>query len=308
MGCLVHAELIEHISDGQVSHIIGFSTTTLVAPVWFWLEFLWYLSTHMSMRSCSNSCTVVQGMLVLTQGTLFLLITSMILSVAAIHSKNLDDKEQCILWHMDPKISHNASNIWYEFLPCDGTHLYHLFNKSLGIDVTICPEQNLHNWLNPLSLHYNHPRNGCSGMEICPWEPIDSQWYIWCLLLTPSFYLLPWALMNTGKGFHWPLSYFQPLQETKQHVQATIRRFFVSFFTHGNHIFPMAKPHFFIPLLQSPTLTPKSRGPFKMSGQLFGGCSVSFIFDNVGPIVTRNWSLGRILIFGSSMYVEGHLS
>lgn len=24
MGCLVHAELIEHISDGQVSHIIGF--------------------------------------------------------------------------------------------------------------------------------------------------------------------------------------------------------------------------------------------------------------------------------------------
>ena len=110
----------------------------------------------MSMRSCSNSCTVVQGMLVPIQGTLFLLITSMILSVAAIHSKNLDDKEQCILWHMDPKISHNASNIWNEFLPCDGTHLYHLFNKSLGIDVTICPEQNLHNWLNLLSLHYNH--------------------------------------------------------------------------------------------------------------------------------------------------------
>ena len=55
---------------------------------------------------------------------------------------------------MDSKISHNASNIQYEFLPCDGTYLYHLFNKSLGIDVTICPEQNLHNWLNPLSLHY----------------------------------------------------------------------------------------------------------------------------------------------------------
>lgn len=161
-------------------------------------------------------------------------------------------------------------------------------------------------WM-PQSLYF-HPRNGCSGMEICPWEPI---WFSMVhLVFAPHtfFYLFPWALINTGKGFHWPLSYFQPLQETKQHVQATIRRSFMSLFTHGNHIFPMAKPHFFIPLLQSPTLTPKSRGPFKMSGQLFGGCSVSFIFNNVGPIVTRNWSLGRILIFGDSMYVEGHLS
>ena len=56
---------------------------------------------------------------------------------------------------MDPKISRNASNIRYEFLPHDGTHLYRLFNKSHGVDVTIRPEQNLHNWLDPHSPHYN---------------------------------------------------------------------------------------------------------------------------------------------------------
>ena len=111
MGCLVHAELIEHISDGQVSHIIGlFNHNPGCSSVVLTRIPLIPLHPHV-MRSCSNSCTVVQGMLVLIQGTLFLLITSMILSVAAIHSKNLDDKEQCILWHMDPKISHNASNI-----------------------------------------------------------------------------------------------------------------------------------------------------------------------------------------------------
>ena len=110
------------------------------------------------------------------------------------------------------------------------------------------------------------------------------------------------------KGFHWPFSYFWHLQETKQHMQAIIVRSSMSFSTHGNHIFPMAKPHSFIPLLQSPTLTPKSGGPFKMSGQLFGCCSVGFIFDNVGPIVARNWSQGRTPISGSSMYAEGHLS
>ena len=106
------------------------------------------------MRSHSNSCTVVQGMLVVIQGMLFLLIISMILSVAAIQSKNLEMIKNSAYHGMDPKISRNASNIRYEFLPHDGTHLYRLFNKSLGIDVTIRPEQNLHNWLNPLSLHY----------------------------------------------------------------------------------------------------------------------------------------------------------
>ena len=286
----------------------------------------------MSMRSCSNSCTVVQGMLVLIQGTLFLLITSMILSVAAIHSKNLDDKEQCILWHMNPKISHNASNIWYEFLPCDGTHLYHLFNKSLGIDVTICPEQNLHNWLNLLSLHYNHRFAVWSSTTKHVHSRVNAsksvfppqKWMQWHgnmpmgtnLILDGTFgvcssHLLLFISMGIDehrKGV--PLTPF--LFSAPTGNQATCAGYnqevLCELLTHGNHIFPMAKPHFFIPLLQSPTLTPKSRGPFKMSGQLFGGCSVSFIFNNVGPIVTRNWSLGRILIFGDSMYVEGHLS
>ena len=332
MGCLVHAELIEHISDEQVSHIIGFfnhnpgcSSVVLTRIPLIPLHPHVYEIMLQQLHSGARYVSLNSRHIIFTYHKYD--------PQCCCHSfKNLDDKEQCILWHMDPNISHNASNIWYEFLPCDGTHLYHLFNKSLGIDVTICPEQNLHNWLNPLSLHYNHrfavwssttkhvhSRVNASKSVFPPqkwmqWHgnmPMGTNWFSMVhLVFAPHtfFYLLPWALMNTGKGFHWPLSYFQPLQETKQHVQATIRRSFVSFFTHGNHIFPMAKPHFFIPLLQSPKLTPKSRGPFKMSGQLFGGCSVSFIFDNVGPIVTRNWSLGRILIFGSSMYVEGHSS
>lgn len=55
---------------------------------------------------------------------------------------------------MDPRISRSTSNVRYEFLPRDGSHLYRLFNKSHGVDVTIRPEQNLHNWLDPLSPHY----------------------------------------------------------------------------------------------------------------------------------------------------------
>ena len=94
-------------------------------------------------------------MLVSIQGTLFLLIISIILSVTAIQSKNLEMIKNSAYCGMDLNIYHNASNIQYEFLPHDGIHLYCLFNKSHGIDVTICSEQNLHNWLNPHSPHYN---------------------------------------------------------------------------------------------------------------------------------------------------------
>ena len=286
----------------------------------------------MSMRSHSNSCTVVQGMLVVIQGMLFLLIISMILSVAAIQSKNLEMIKNSAYRGMDPKISRNASNIRYEFLPHDGTHLsvYSINHSALMWPSVLSKIYTIGSTHSPCTINHKfavqssttkhvHSRANASKSVFPPqkwmqWHgnmPTGTNWFSMVhLVFAPHafFYLLPWALMNTGKGFHWLFSYFQPLWETKQRMQATIGRSFMSFFTHGNHIFPMAKPHFFIPLLQLPTLTPKSGGPFKMSGQLFGCCSVSFIFDNVGPIVARNWSMGKILIFGSSMYVEGHLS
>ena len=55
---------------------------------------------------------------------------------------------------MDPRISRRVSNVRYKFLPHDGSHLYCIFNKSHGVDVTVRPEQNLHDWLNPHSPHY----------------------------------------------------------------------------------------------------------------------------------------------------------
>lgn len=48
-----------------------------------------------------------------------------------------------------------TANIRYEFLPSDASNLYRLFNKSHGVDVTIRPEQNIHNWLDPQSPHFN---------------------------------------------------------------------------------------------------------------------------------------------------------
>ena len=76
--------------------------------------------------------------------------------------------------------------------------------------------------------------------------PMGINWFLMVhLVFAPHifFYLLPWALMNTGKRFHWPFSYFLHLQETKQHMQAIILRFSMSFSTRANHIFPMAEPH-----------------------------------------------------------------
>ena len=55
---------------------------------------------------------------------------------------------------MDPGISQRVSNVRYKFLPHDGSHLYCIFNKSHGVDVTVRLEQNLHDWLNPHSPHY----------------------------------------------------------------------------------------------------------------------------------------------------------
>ena len=74
--------------------------------------------------------------------------------VTAIQSKNLEMIQYNAYHTMHPRISQSNSNIWYEFLPHNGSHLYHLFNKSHGVDMTICPEQNLHNWLDPHSSHY----------------------------------------------------------------------------------------------------------------------------------------------------------
>ena len=129
-------------------------------------------------------------------------------------------------------------------------------------------------WM-PQSLYF-HPRNGCSGMEICPWEPI---WFSMVhLVFAPHtfFYLFPWALMNTGKGFHWPLSYFQPLQETKQHVQATIRRSFVSFFTHGITSFQWPNHTFLFPCCNHQHWHQRAGGPLRcLANYLVAALSVS---------------------------------
>jgi hypothetical protein len=48
----------------------------------------------------------------------------------------------------------SSANFRYEFLPSDTSNLYRLFNKSHGVDVTIPPQHNLHNWLDPQSPHF----------------------------------------------------------------------------------------------------------------------------------------------------------
>ena len=77
-----------------------------------------------------------------------------VFSIAAIQSKNLEMIKNNAYLGMDPGISRRVSNVRYEFLPHDGSHLYRIFNKSHGVDVTVRPEQNLHDWLNPHSPHY----------------------------------------------------------------------------------------------------------------------------------------------------------
>ena len=154
MGCLVHTELIECISDGQVSCIIGFfnhnpgcssAVMTRIPSIPLHLHVyeiaLQQLHSGAKYVSCNSR---------------HIIFTYHKYDPQCCHHpiKNLEMIKNSTYRGMDPKISHNASNIQYKFLPRDGTHLYRLFNKSLGIDVTICPEQNLHNWLNPLFLHY----------------------------------------------------------------------------------------------------------------------------------------------------------
>lgn len=48
-------------------------------------------------------------------------------------------------------LNSSYANVRYNFLPSDMSNLYRLFNKSYGVDVSIPPQYNLHNWLDPSS-------------------------------------------------------------------------------------------------------------------------------------------------------------
>ena len=79
-------------------------------------------------------------------------------SVASVQSKNMKMIQTCAYRDMHTHVPSTA-NVRYEFLSTDASNLYCLFNKSHGVDVTIPPEQNLHNWLDPQSPHYKSEIN-----------------------------------------------------------------------------------------------------------------------------------------------------
>lgn len=75
------------------------------------------------------------------------------ISFASIQSKNLNMIQSRAYRNMDD-IAPSTANVRYEFLSSDTGYLYRLFNKSHGVDITIRPEHNLHNWLDSQSPHF----------------------------------------------------------------------------------------------------------------------------------------------------------
>ncbi|KAJ7120647.1 hypothetical protein C8R46DRAFT_1256644 [Mycena filopes] len=76
-------------------------------------------------------------------------------SVSAIQTKNIEMLTQKTYREMDSYHPETA-NVRYKFLPSDSRHLYRLYNRANGIDVTFKPQYNIHNWLDPESPHF-HP-------------------------------------------------------------------------------------------------------------------------------------------------------
>lgn len=153
-GCLAHAEVTEHNSDGQITQIFGVlnhsqecqaSAMTCIPAV--------PLHPHVyevALEQLKNSARYVSWLILFFYNVPTIIFDS----ITSVQSKNIQMLHSRTYCGMK---SHNlsAANVRYEFLPSDASQLYRLFNKYHGVNVTIPSQHNLHNWLNPESPHFN---------------------------------------------------------------------------------------------------------------------------------------------------------
>ncbi|KAJ7765172.1 hypothetical protein B0H16DRAFT_1231414, partial [Mycena metata] len=135
-GCLAHVELTEFEPDGEVKAIVGHlkhNPACCTSP----MKRLPAVPLHSHVYEIALDQ--------LQSGA----------SVNAIQMKNIEMLTEKTYRGMDcyhPK----TANVRYKFLPSDLRHLYRLYHRANGIDVTFKPQYNIHNWLDPQSPHY-HP-------------------------------------------------------------------------------------------------------------------------------------------------------
>ncbi|KAJ7501990.1 hypothetical protein B0H11DRAFT_1799451, partial [Mycena galericulata] len=133
-GCLAHAELTEFEEDCTVKAIVG----------------------HLEHNSACQAARMKRLPAVPLHPHVYEIALDQLKSGASITSiqmKNIDMLREKKYHDMDSYHPETA-NVRYNFLPTDSRHLYRLYNRTNGIDVTYKPQYNVHNWLNPESSHY----------------------------------------------------------------------------------------------------------------------------------------------------------
>ncbi|KZP27505.1 hypothetical protein FIBSPDRAFT_730771 [Athelia psychrophila] len=131
-GCMAHLEVTEREGNGAVTRIVGVGehntecTQSVMARV-----------PAIPLHPHVYEVALAQ----LQQGA----------SISVIQSTNMDMLRSRSYRGMSSHHQTATSNVRYNFMPTDTCHLYRLYNKSHGVDVTIPPEHNLNDWLDPSS-------------------------------------------------------------------------------------------------------------------------------------------------------------
>ncbi|KZT20536.1 hypothetical protein NEOLEDRAFT_1075528, partial [Neolentinus lepideus HHB14362 ss-1] len=157
-GCLAHVEITERDSDGAVSRIMGYlcHNDECKSSV---LKRIPAIPLHLHVYEVALEQ--------LKSGA----------SIAAIQAKNnamLNSRGYHDMETYDP----STANYRYNFLPRDSSYLYHLFNKSQGINTRVPPQYNLHEWLDPYSscfrpeihqavFHYSKRAEAGDRLKVC---------------------------------------------------------------------------------------------------------------------------------------------
>ncbi|KAJ7437671.1 hypothetical protein B0H11DRAFT_1935739 [Mycena galericulata] len=221
-GCLAHAELTEFEQDGTVKAIVG----------------------HLEHNPACQASSMKRFPAVPLHP----------------HMKNIEMLTNKEYREMD--VYHpETANFRYKFLPSGSRHLYQLYNRVNGIDVTYKPQYNIHNWLDPESAHYRpeihqaifhyaaRSERGerlkvciATDMKKAAWKYAHhSQLILDGTVDVCSSRMLLFIAMGIdedGKGVPLAFFLFPRQQERKRHTQDITRRFYGSCWKVGSRTFP----------------------------------------------------------------------
>lgn len=149
-GCMAHLEVTEREGNGAVTRIVGVGehNTECTQSVMARVPAI-PLHPHVyevALAQLQQGARYVNILL-----CFFLAQPITKCSISVIQSTNMDMLRSRSYRGMSSHHQTATSNVRYNFMPTDTCHLYRLYNKSHGVDVTIPPEHNLNDWLDPSS-------------------------------------------------------------------------------------------------------------------------------------------------------------